>query len=106
MTLREDIETVKKGVKCDASGRIEYEYWQHCCDEHEKLKESIARVEQTIKALARLARASEWETRHAAENTYCPWCTQLGDLWKDQTEHHDGCEYVTTMRTLEGFDVD
>ena len=52
-----------------------------------------------ITELLKMVEANEWQTRHAAENRYCPYCANINDDWEDQIEHHFGCPYVTvTMR--------
>lgn len=38
-----------------------------------------------------------FETRHAAENSYCPDCANESDSWRDQTEHHAGCGYLARI---------
>ena len=38
-----------------------------------------------------------FETRHAAENSYCPDCSTDAEAWKDQTEHHAGCKYLARI---------
>lgn len=60
--------------------------------------------QQQTEVLARLiqfARDNEWQVRHAAENTYCPDCATGGDDWRDQKEHHPGCQYVSMMSEAE-----
>jgi hypothetical protein len=48
----------------------------------------------------------EWQTRHAAENTYCPDCARPEDAYTDQREHHPGCPYVRNMAVLrEAFGI-
>jgi hypothetical protein len=47
--------------------------------------------------LIKNAEANEWQTRHAAENRYCPYCHNEDDAWTDQKEHHPGCEYIKMM---------
>jgi hypothetical protein len=53
--------------------------------------------EELIREMADMLACTEWQTRHAAENTYCPWCAGDDDDWKDQKRHHDGCKFVAVM---------
>lgn len=53
------------------------------------------------KQLLKMVKASEWETRHAAENKYCPYYANDNDMWRDQEEHHAGCKYVATVKKAE-----
>lgn len=61
-----------------------------------KLDETNRLNGELVEALkAFLATAGNgFETRHAAENTYCPDCANESDDWRDQTEHHAGCQYL------------
>lgn len=56
---------------------------------------------KTTKKLLEMLKASEWETRHAAENRYCPYCANDDDMWRDQEQHHKGCKYVATIKKAE-----
>lgn len=47
------------------------------------------------------AKLTEWQTRHAAENRYCPYCESEEDEWRDQKEHHDGCHFVKYLKEAE-----
>ncbi len=49
---------------------------------------------QIIEDLLEMAKSNEWQTRHAAENQYCPYCADDGDQWNDQKEHHAGCKFL------------
>lgn len=57
--------------------------------------------QEIINWLIANAKGGEWATRHAAENSYCPYCSNDDDLWTDQKEHHTGCEYVRMMAEAE-----
>lgn len=50
-----------------------------------------------IKWLYELAQDSEWQTQHAAEDKYCPYCADK-DLWRSQSKHNDNCQYVLMMK--------
>jgi hypothetical protein len=39
---------------------------------------------EIIESLLEIANQNEWQTRHAAENTYCPFCANDDDAWQDQ----------------------
>jgi hypothetical protein len=64
------------------------------------LRERIRVRDEALKLAAEvlhdmlIADRGGWDTRHAAENTYCPDCATDADAWQDQTEHHPGCAYV------------
>jgi hypothetical protein len=53
-----------------------------------------------VKHLLDMVKANEWQTRHAAENTYCPYCNNDSDAWEDQKEHHDGCQFVMVVNAV------
>lgn len=69
-----------------------------------------------LRWLLQNAKNNEWQTRHAAENTYCPYCADIYfvrktrarrvDDYTDQKDHHPDCEYVKMVaeaeRLLEG----
>mgnify|MGYP001588249428 CR=1 FL=1 len=50
--------------------------------------------DELVLELLKVVKANEWQRRHAAENTYCPFCSTDDDLWRDQKKHHPGCKYV------------
>lgn len=55
-------------------------------------------MDQVLYWLYKNALDSEWQIHHAAENRYCPYCAHKNlDNWRDQAEHHVGCEYVKMM---------
>lgn len=58
---------------------------------------------ELIAKLLGMVKANEWQTHHAAENTYCPYCVSVGDEWDDQTEHHEGCEFVAIVAEAEKY---
>lgn len=45
-------------------------------------------------------RGCEWLTRNMAENPYCPSCATNDDRWRDQVEHHPGCEWQAVVAAL------
>ena len=56
---------------------------------------------QLIEELLEMAKNNEWQTRHAAENPYCPYCANDDDQWGDQKEHHAGCKFLETTIAAE-----
>ena len=56
------------------------------------------RVKKIALKLLKMVEANEWQTRHAAENSYCPYCANDDDFYKDQEVHHKGCKFVKTIR--------
>jgi len=43
------------------------------------------------------AKWTEWETAHAAENQFCPYCIGDKDSYTDHKYHEPNCEYVKMM---------
>lgn len=56
---------------------------------------------KTAETLLKMVKASEWQTRHCAENSYCPYCANDDDIYKDQAIHHKGCKYVRLTKKAE-----
>ena len=54
-----------------------------------------------IKELLEIVKANQWQTHHAAENYYCPYCVIDDEEWKDQKEHHKGCKIVRIINKAE-----
>lgn len=70
----------------------------------EQVQAENAKLRELGKELLAMVDASEWETRHAAENQYCPYCANDADSWTDQKEHHPGCKWVElTTRAKEAL---
>jgi hypothetical protein len=58
----------------------------------------VSKVKKIALKLLEMVEASEWQTRHAAENSYCPYCAYEVERYDDQTVHHKGCKFVKTVR--------
>lgn len=58
---------------------------------------------ELIAKLLEMVKSNEWQSRHAAGNTYCPFCANDGDTWDDQMEHHEGCKYVAIVEEAEKY---
>lgn len=58
---------------------------------------------ELIAKLLEMVKSNEWQTRHAAENKYCPYCANDNDAWDDQREHHAGCQFVAIVAEAEKF---
>ena len=56
-----------------------------------------------IKELLEIVEANEWQHRHAAENTYCPFCSTAEEFWEDQIKHHHPCKFVETVYKAKSF---
>ena len=59
-----------------------------------------SKIRPLIDWLIQNAEANEWQSRHAAENSYCQYCADDSDDWNDQKTHHGGCEYVAMMTEI------
>lgn len=55
---------------------------------------------KTLKAALAIIEGTEWHHRHAAENTYCPYCCTDAEAWEDQKSHHAGCQWVETRQLV------
>lgn len=67
------------------------------------LKEKAIAANTLVTELVEMVKANEWQTHHAAENTYCPYCTNDSDGWNDQVDHHEGCKFVALIGKAEDF---
>lgn len=60
-------------------------------------------IERLVRQLIEICERGEWQKRHAAENTYCPYCAREGDTWEDQSKHHAGCKFVEIINQAKRF---
>ena len=69
-----------------------------CLDCVRELQSKIDKQDEVFNLLVQHAESTEWMTRHAAENSYCPYCSTEEDQWEDQHEHHENCKYTEMMK--------
>lgn len=69
-----------------------------CLDCVKELYDEKEKQFEIFKCLYEHATDTEWMTHNAAENSYCPYCANDDNWWRDQKEHNDGCKYVEIMQ--------
>ena len=67
----------------------------------QEIEDRLVEAKLMVGRLLVVVKANEWQTRHAAENIYCPYCSNDDDLWHDQCKHHKGCEFIATVMEAE-----
>jgi hypothetical protein len=96
----------KKAKNEEISGGIHAPYLISCgtlvaiLDRLQEVEAENAELHAALLDASEIMDAGEWQTHHAAENTYCIYCCSDDEWWDDQKEHHDGCNFVETKKKV------